>query len=435
MMLSLPKYDCYKDSGVDWLGQIPSHWEVKKLKYIGTAIIGLTYAPRDLTDENNGTLVLRSSNIQNGKICFKSNVFVKSKIPQHLITKRHDILICSRNGSRELIGKNALIEDNSVGLSFGAFTTVFRSNFNPFLYYVFNSNIFKSQSGLFLTSTINQLTTGTLNNFNISFPPIEEQEKIVKFLDRKCDEVESAIALKQRLIELLDEQRAIVINQTVTKGLNPNAAMQDSGVDWLGDIPAHWEVKKVKHLTSSHKQGFYTTDEYINEGVKLIRITDIEDSGNISFEKMPFVKISLSDEARFQVQNGDFLFARSGTIGRFGLVTKVERAIFASYLICFRFSKINNFEFLKFAFSSYYFKNTLISTLHGGANKNIHAENIKEQLLILPPIEEQEKIVKYLEQKTAEIEELKEKTLRQIEKLKEFKQILIAEAVTGKIKV
>ncbi|BAQ66967.1 restriction endonuclease subunit S [Geminocystis sp. NIES-3709] len=205
-----------KDSGIDWLGDIPAHWEVKKLKYMGTAIIGLTYAPKDLTDENNGTLVLRSSNIQNGKICFKSNVFVKSKIPKHLITKRHDILICSRNGSRELIGKNALIEEKSIGLSFGAFTTVFRSDFNPFLYYIFNSNIFKSQSGLFLTSTINQLTTGTLNNFKIPIPPIEEQEKIVEYLEQKTAEIEELKEKTLQQIEKLKEFKQILIAEAVT---------------------------------------------------------------------------------------------------------------------------------------------------------------------------------------------------------------------------
>ena len=205
-----------QDSGIDWLGDIPAHWEVKKLKYMGTAIIGLTYAPKDLTDENNGTLVLRSSNIQNGKICFKSNVFVKSKIPKHLITKRHDILICSRNGSRELIGKNALIEEKSIGLSFGAFTTVFRSHFNPFLYYIFNSNIFKSQSGLFLTSTINQLTTGTLNNFKIPIPPIEEQEKIVEYLEKKTAEIEELKEKTLEQIEKLKEFKQILIAEAVT---------------------------------------------------------------------------------------------------------------------------------------------------------------------------------------------------------------------------
>ena len=106
---------------------------------------------------------------------------------------------------------------------------------------------------------------------------------------------------------------------------------KDSGVEWLGDIPEHWEAFQVKRITQFHKQGFYTNQSYIDEGVKLARITDIDDFANVSFEKMPFVEVDLKDEKAFEIKHGDFLFARSGTIGRFGLVINPERSIFASY--------------------------------------------------------------------------------------------------------
>lgn len=132
-------------------------------------------------------------------------------------------------------------------------------------------------------------------------------------------------------------------------------AYKDSGVEWLGEIPAHWEVKRVKWITETHKQGYYTEQTYVDEGVKLARITDIDDLANVSFKNMPFVNISANDERLFKLQAGDFLFARSGTIGRFGLVRNPERSVFASYLIRFRFKDVEP-EFLRFAFGSHLFR-------------------------------------------------------------------------------
>ena len=204
---------------------------------------------------------------------------------------------------------------------------------------------------------------------------------------------------------------------------------KSSGIEWLGDIPEHWEVKKIKRITQIYKQGYYTENPYIDEGVKLARITDIDDFGNVSFENMPFVEISEKNEKSFQLKKGDFLFARSGTIGRFGLVNALESSVFASYLIRFRFKNVEP-EFLKFAFSSSFFKESLISTLHGGANNNVHAENIKEQILVIPPTSEQQAIANFLDDKLAQIDEYIAKKQRIIELLKEQKTVIINQAVT-----
>ncbi|MFI3184621.1 MAG: restriction endonuclease subunit S, partial [Methylococcaceae bacterium] len=146
-----------KSSGIEWLGDVPEHWEVKRLKYVGKAFGGLIYAPSEVVDEGNGTLVLRSSNVQNGRIVFDDNVYVTTTIPEKIVTQSGDILVCSRNGSRALIGKNAMIDDDSSGVTFGAFMMVFRSENNNYISHVFNSQLFKFQSGAFLTATINQL--------------------------------------------------------------------------------------------------------------------------------------------------------------------------------------------------------------------------------------------------------------------------------------
>ena len=205
-----------KPSGVEWLGDVPVGWEIKKLKYLGEAIIGLTYSPDDVVNEGEGILVLRSSNVQNKQLAFDDNVFVNKVIPEKLIVQKGDILICSRNGSRSLIGKNAQISDCSESMTFGAFMTIFRSSYNDYLSKVFNSTLFEYQSGSFLTATINQLTTGNLNGFEVPLPPKEERIKIAGFLDYKIDKFNVLIEKSNSAIELMQERRTALISAAVT---------------------------------------------------------------------------------------------------------------------------------------------------------------------------------------------------------------------------
>ncbi|HKT48597.1 MAG TPA: restriction endonuclease subunit S [Candidatus Acidoferrales bacterium] len=205
-----------KDSGVEWLSEIPAHWEVKRLRHLGEAIIGLTYGPDDVVNEDEGTLVLRASNVNNGRIVYRDNVFVSAAIPGHLRTRLGDILICARSGSRDLIGKNATVDERATGLTFGAFMIVFRSPRNSFLFYVFNSALFEYQSGSFLTSTINQLTLGNLKNMTVPVAPAQEQRTIADFLGWETAKIDALIAKVRDAIEQLKEYRTALISAAVT---------------------------------------------------------------------------------------------------------------------------------------------------------------------------------------------------------------------------
>ena len=206
-----------KPSGVEWIGEIPKHWTMTRLKYLGESIIGLSYKPGDVTDNKNGTLVLRASNIQDGKPSFLDNVYVNIEVDEKLRLKEGDILICSRSGSRDLIGKNITITKKLEDLTFGVFMTVFRTKFFRFVSYFLNSEVFKNQSGLFLTATINQLTLDTLNNFLICFPTdAGEQAQIADFLDRKTGQIDELIPAEGRKVELLKEYRESLIFEAVT---------------------------------------------------------------------------------------------------------------------------------------------------------------------------------------------------------------------------
>lgn len=213
-----------KPSGVEWLGDVPEHWEVKRLRHLGEAIIGLTYDPGDVVDEGEGTLLLRATNVQRGAISFSDNTFVGCNVPERLITRDGDILICSRSGSRALIGKCAMIRRGiSDGLTFGAFMTVLRSECNDYLYHVFNSAIFEHQSGSFLTSTINQLTVSNLKSFSVPLPPPAERAAIVSFLDQELAEIAAVVQATNVAIERLQEYRAALITAAVTGKIDVRA--------------------------------------------------------------------------------------------------------------------------------------------------------------------------------------------------------------------
>ena len=206
----------FKNSGVEWIGEVPQHWTITKLKYIGTSIIGLTYNPNNLCGKDEGVLILRSSNIQHGKLILNDNVYIKGYIPKKLFIRENDIVICSRNGSRELIGKCALAKKEDEKYSFGAFMTVFRSKLNFYVFQILNSEIFKKQAGKFLTSTINQLTVNNFNSFEIPLPPKDEQEKIVEYIENKISKIDKLINLEQEYIKSLKEYKASLIDSVVT---------------------------------------------------------------------------------------------------------------------------------------------------------------------------------------------------------------------------
>src|SRR5690606_22356432 len=182
----------YKQTEV---GVIPEDWEVVTLGDIGQTVIGLTYSPNDVADF--GTLVLRSSNVQNGKLAYADNVYVNMELPERVIVKQGDILICVRNGSRQLIGKCALIDENAEGSAFGAFMSIFRTKYSVFVFYQFQSDLIQNQINEIMGATINQITNKDMSGFKITLPSDEkEQTAIATILSDMDEELQ---ALEQRL--------------------------------------------------------------------------------------------------------------------------------------------------------------------------------------------------------------------------------------------
>ena len=204
-----------KDSGIEWIGEIPEEWRVAKFKQFGKCRNGLTYSPSDQSGEE-GILVLRSSNIQNGALVLDDCVYVNKEISSELMVRPNDILICSRNGSAKLIGKNTLIPYGLVA-SFGAFMMIYRCKYPRYLQYILNSHVFSYYLGTFLTVSVNQLTGGNFDNIQFPFTENEqEQNGIIEFLDTKCKAIDHLVASKYQLLAELESYKKSIIYEYVT---------------------------------------------------------------------------------------------------------------------------------------------------------------------------------------------------------------------------
>ncbi|UVT20635.1 MAG: restriction endonuclease subunit S [Nitrospira sp.] len=445
--MKLQPYPHYKPSGVEWLGDVPKHWEVKRLKWIGDSIIGLTYSPDELVNEEEGTLVLRASNIQDGRIVLDDNVFVSSEIPRKLRTRAHDLLICSRNGSRDLVGKTALITKQEEGLTFGAFTTIFRSASNDFAFWVFNSGLFKFQAGLYQTSTIYQLTIGTLNSFHVPMPPPVEQRAIAAFLEREMGRVDRLMAKKRDLIARLREKRTALISRTVTRGLPPTAAraaglsenplLKPSGLDWHGEIPKHWQVLPFTKYVAEKSDYRGKTPDKQPDGVFLVTARNVR-MGFIDYESsQEFIAKEDYNEVmrRGLPKKGDILFTTEAPLGNVALVDREDIAL-AQRIIRFRMSPAHfDSEFILFAMMSDHFQVQLKSLSTGSTAEGLKASKLPILRLIAPPLPEQVAIATYLDKETAKLDALVGKVEEAVERLQEYRTALITAAVTGKIDV
>ncbi len=431
-------YPEYKDSGVEWLRKVPTHWKVISLKYCVEKIIDNRGRTPPTTDSG---IPLLEAKQMGGESIYSQNNFDKyiseeaysAFIRDDVI--ENDILFVTVGtvGKTNLVPKDAkyVIAQNIVGLRV-------RSYMNPlyFLFYLRSNEIKAEMSATNKDSILDSIKISDFIQSNICIPDLIEQQKIANFLDHEIAKIDTLIEQQQQLIQLLKEKRQAVISHAVTKGLNPNAPMKDSGVEWLGEVPAHWDVSSVRRHLLEHKQGYYTTEDYVDTGIKLLRITDLRALGGLSIEDCP--RVSANDSLRnFILQEGDVVFARTGGAGSFAVFPYMsEPVVFASYLIRFRFLPMKfNTAFLRYMLSADSFQLAVKQNIHGGVNQNIHAEDIKNTVVTLPPLDEQDEISRYLDEQVHQYAELISAAEMATNFMQERRTALISAAVTGKIDV
>ncbi|MEA5515639.1 restriction endonuclease subunit S, partial [Nodularia sp. UHCC 0506] len=316
----MKRYPQYKDSGVNWLGDIPEHWEVKKLKYIAQIVLG-----KMLQGNSSGNdylkPYLRSANIQWNKpdvSDIKQMWLTKNEMNSYLV-KSKDILV-SEGGEvgRACIWNNE-IEECYIQNSVHKITCTQKYS----AFYIYYQFYIIGQKGYF-ESIVNRVSIGHLTReklINIKFiiPPLSEQKKIACFLDSKLEEIDKFISNKQRLIELLKEQKTAIINRAVTKGLNPHAPMKPSGIEWLGDIPAHWETLPLKHIAKI-QTGVTLGKSYITASLETrpyLRVANVQD-GYLDLSDIKNIDLPKNEVNRYILKAGDVLMTEGGDVDKLG---------------------------------------------------------------------------------------------------------------------
>ena len=426
-----------KPSGIEWIGDIPDDWEVRRLKGLGEQTIGLTYSPQDITD-NSGTLVLRSSNIQNGKLVLDrdDNVYVSIDV-ENKILKDEDILICSRNGSRNLVGKTAFVITYGKKLSYGAFTTIFRSKYNKFLFYVFNAGVFEYHLASYNTSTINQLTTSMLNEIRVPFPPVKTQQKIADYLDEKCGEIDATIAKQKESIEKLKAYKQSLISETVTKGLDKSAPLKPSGIEWIGDIPDDWEVTKISRLYSI-QLGKMLQPEKKSSGdtyEPYICAANLS-SGTFRLDEVKYMWISEPEKDIYRLKRDDLLVTEGGDVGISSIwKDDISPCYFQNALHRVVPKKGNSNRFLHYWLIVLKSVGYIDLICNKSTIAHFTKEKFAQSLILSIPLQTQEKIADYLDSKCCQIDKYITEKQNIIQKLDAYKKSLIFECITGKHKI
>jgi len=285
-------------------------------------------------------------------------------------------------------------------------------------------------------STYEAVSAEDIANLRIELPPFQTQQKIADYLDRETARIDALIEAKEKMLSLLEEKRHTLISRAVTKGLDPDVEMKDSGIEWLGEIPAHWEITRLKFLTEEPLA--YGANEAALEDEKswprFVRITDINGQGNLRPET--FKSLNPNIAKHYLLKNGDILFARSGaTVGKaFIYKESWGTCCFAGYLIRFRSntSKVVPQFIYDFTLSALYWEQIKTGTIQATI-QNFSAEKYGDLVVCLPPLEEQKQIVNHIDTFTKKSLQLSKEIEKSIALLKERRAALISAAVTGKI--
>lgn len=427
-------YPTYKDSGVEWLGAIPEHWEVKRLKYVccinpsKSPISNLSldteisFVPMEYVD-NYGNIDLRETKtlreVSQGYTYFQNKDVIIAKITP-----------CFENG------KGALCSNlhNTIGFGsteFHVIRVISNKTIPEFTYYLTKSTRFTNlgSSELYGVAGQKRVPESFLSNYVTGIPPLPEQQKIAQFLDQETGKIDKLITKKERLIELLKEKRTALISHAVTKGLNPDVPMKDSGVEWLGEIPEHWEslpaFSVVREQNISNKGMLERNLLSLSYG-NIIRKDIDTDYGLLpeSFETYQIVNRGNIIMRLTDLQN-DKRSLRVGLVKERGIITSAYLCLDTRQLISeYAYYLLHSYDITKVFYN-----------MGAGVRQTMKFVDLRRLPILVPDIQEQQKIAQFLDRETSKIDNLITKTRTSIDHLKEYRTALISAAVTGKIDV
>ena len=442
--MSYKTYDKLQEVDNTFFKQIPEHWNIFKLKYI---INSLESGKRKDFESEDYAFSLGGEHINwDGTLNLKNKRYISkdfyNSMSKGKIQENDTLLV--KDGAT--IGKTAFVNNLTQKMAVNEHVFIIRNNhllIPNLLYYLIASNLGFAQIKLTETgSAQGGISQDILDKVRFAIPnSLQEQQQIVNYLDKKTAKIDATIAKNEELIQLLEEKRVALINQVVTKGLNPNVPIKDSGVEWIGEIPEHWDKTKIRFL-GTLQNGISKSSEYFGHGYPFISYGDVYNNDEIPDVINGKAKTTISERIAYSVQKNDIFCTRtSETIDEVGitsLCTKtIENGTFSGFLIRFRlFKNIDiNVNFLKFYLQSiairHYFAKMMIIVTRASLGQNL----LNNLNILLPPMEEQIQIADYLDKETSIIDKTIEKIKVNINLLEEYKTSLIHHVVTGKIDV
>ncbi|MGI6722838.1 MAG: restriction endonuclease subunit S [Arcobacteraceae bacterium] len=426
-MTKLEKYNSYKNSAVEWLGDIPEHWEVKKLKYLSAIKTG--YTPDTTKSENyseDGIVWVKPDELREFNLIIDSKEKInKNRVKKQNIIQKDSILVnCIGNIGKFGIAGIELVTNQQINSV--TFNSYIYNKFGKYLIFVSKDEHFKHSNG----NVVQILNVSSQSQIILPIPPKEEQEKIANYLDKKTAQIDKAISQKQKLIELLKEQKQIVINDAVTKGLDKDVEFVDSGVEWIGKIPKHWEISKLgtslKPISIKNRADLPLLSVTREQGVILRDVDDKESNHNFIPDDLSGYKM---------VEKGQFAMNKmKAWQGSYG-ISDYTGIVSPAYFI-FELNGIESTFFHKAIRSSVYVP-FFIKASDGVriGQWDLSKSRMKEIPFYIPPKDEQLQIVEYIENQTTKIDKAIELEQNYISKLKEYKATLIDSVVTGKVRV
>ena len=450
--MSFRKYAKYKASGVEWLGDIPAGWTTQKLKYV--ARVQPSNVDKKSKENEKEVLLCNYTDVYYNEEITADLPFMKATASDVQIRKftlkRGDTIITKDSEDPNDIAVPAYVPRDLDGVVCGYHLALLRpenGTCGGYLKRVMDSQYARS----FFATRANGITryglvTYAISNFILPFPPLKEQKRIAAFLDKETAKMDALIDKQEQLITLLREKRQAMISHAVTKGLNRNVKMKESGITWLGEVPAHWEVKKIKHILLTKKGSIktgpfgsqLTTRDMEGTDIKVINQRNVIDNdfdfGDNFINHEKYIELRA-----FTIFPGDILITTRGTIGRTAIFPNKNGTSILHP--CLMRLQVDEKYWLKelialIIHGSGYFLEQLKILSNATTIDVIYSETLKNVTIALPPTrEEQKQIIAFLDKETTKIDTLIEKCETAIELLKERRTALISAAVTGKIDV
>jgi type I restriction enzyme, S subunit len=442
-MKQYPAYPTYKDSGVEWIGDIPQEWKVSKVKYLSNCApeYGINTSSEAYVDQ--GVRFLRTTDIDDNGVLSQDGVYINpNDIDFSYLLNEYDFLI-SRSGT---VGRAYVHNTKDKNFTYAGYLVRFRfsePDLSRYIYWFTKAQHFLEWIDLNrIESTISNVNGQKYANLPVSLPAEQADIGLIcDFLDRKTAQIDELIDKKQRQIALLEEQRTALINQAVTKGLDPDVPMKDSGIEWLGEIPAHWELVRVKHVCSvidGDRSGEYPNEkDFVDSGIPFLSSKNIIDNV-LNLDNVRFItEEKYNCLGRGKLQEEDIVITVRGTIGSTGFFYNqpYKTGFINAQMMILRPQKKIASHFLYSITRSHYWYHQVDVASYGAAQKQLSNAIIQNLFVFLPSKQEQLSILKFLQTQLSTTDHTLARIKKQIQLLQEYRTGLISAAVTGKIDV